>query len=240
MCSARHHALRDRDRRPRRAHGAPSPERARCPTIRSRPPRSAARGSPARWRTSSPTFPPGPASVDRRRAASRWPARSRCCAASSSRRTSSPRCSRATEVEDLGVVGRLPGSLRRGVRRRAAARLHRLRRASKRSTLPGTCADDLVRRSVLLYTGESRLSGEHGGRGPRRVSRGRRAHRRGARAHQGARGRDGDRAACRRCRRARASRRRALGAPAGAASDASPRRRSMRSSNAPSGPARSA
>ena len=26
-------------------------------------------------------------------------------------------------------------------------------------TLPGTCADDLARRSVLLYTGESRLSG---------------------------------------------------------------------------------
>lgn len=66
--------------------------------------------------------------------------------------------SRATEVEDLGVLGGYQdhyaaaygGALLLGFADCASI---------EALTLPGTSADDLVRRSVLLYTGESRLSG---------------------------------------------------------------------------------
>jgi len=66
--------------------------------------------------------------------------------------------SRATEVEDLGVVGGYQdhyaaaygGALLLGFADCASVEL---------LELPGTSADDLVRRSVLLFTGESRLSG---------------------------------------------------------------------------------
>ena len=66
--------------------------------------------------------------------------------------------SRATEVEDLGVVGGYQdhyaaaygGALLLGFAECASVEL---------LDLPGTSADDLVRRSVLLFTGESRLSG---------------------------------------------------------------------------------
>ncbi len=66
--------------------------------------------------------------------------------------------SRATEVEDLGVVGGYQdhyaaaygGALLLGFAECASV---------EALTLPGTSADDLVRRSVLLFTGESRLSG---------------------------------------------------------------------------------
>jgi len=66
--------------------------------------------------------------------------------------------SRATEVEDLGVVGGFQdhyaaaygGALLLGFAECASVELLHL---------PGTSADDLVRRSVLLFTGESRLSG---------------------------------------------------------------------------------
>jgi D-glycero-alpha-D-manno-heptose-7-phosphate kinase len=66
--------------------------------------------------------------------------------------------SRATEVEDLGVAGGYQdhyaaaygGALLLGFAECASVEL---------LSLPGTSADDLVRRTVLLYTGESRLSG---------------------------------------------------------------------------------
>ncbi|MFL5617405.1 MAG: hypothetical protein ACJ79A_03305 [Gemmatimonadaceae bacterium] len=66
--------------------------------------------------------------------------------------------SRATEVDDLGVVGGYQdhyaaaygGALLLGFADYASVEL---------LELPGTSADDLVRRSVLLFTGESRLSG---------------------------------------------------------------------------------
>jgi D-glycero-alpha-D-manno-heptose-7-phosphate kinase len=66
--------------------------------------------------------------------------------------------SRATEVEELGVVGGYQdhyaaaygGPLLLGFAECASV---------EALTLPGTSADDLVRRSVLLFTGESRLSG---------------------------------------------------------------------------------
>jgi D-glycero-alpha-D-manno-heptose-7-phosphate kinase len=66
--------------------------------------------------------------------------------------------SRATEVEDLGVAGGYQdhyaaaygGALLLGFAECASVKL---------LSLPGTSADDLVRRTVLLYTGESRLSG---------------------------------------------------------------------------------
>ena len=66
--------------------------------------------------------------------------------------------SRATEVEDLGVVGGYQdhyaaaygGALLLGFAECASV---------EALSLPGTSANDLVRRTVLLYTGESRLSG---------------------------------------------------------------------------------
>jgi D-glycero-alpha-D-manno-heptose-7-phosphate kinase len=66
--------------------------------------------------------------------------------------------SRATEVEELGVVGGYQdhyaaaygGALLLGFAECASVEL---------LDLPGASADDLVRRSVLLFTGESRLSG---------------------------------------------------------------------------------
>jgi D-glycero-alpha-D-manno-heptose-7-phosphate kinase len=66
--------------------------------------------------------------------------------------------SRATEVEDLGVVGGFQdhyaaahgGPLLLGFAECASV---------EALALPGTSARDLVRRSVLLFTGESRLSG---------------------------------------------------------------------------------
>ena len=66
--------------------------------------------------------------------------------------------SRATEVEDLGVAGGFQdhyaaaygGALLLGFAECASV---------EPLALPGTSADDLLRRSVLLYTGESRLSG---------------------------------------------------------------------------------
>ena len=66
--------------------------------------------------------------------------------------------SRATEVDDLGVVGgyqdhyaaAFGGALLLGFGECASV---------EALTLPGTSAADLVRRGILLYTGESRLSG---------------------------------------------------------------------------------
>jgi D-glycero-alpha-D-manno-heptose-7-phosphate kinase len=66
--------------------------------------------------------------------------------------------SRATEVEDLGVLGGYQdhyaaaygGALLLGFAECASI---------EALTLPGTSAQELVRRSIVLYTGESRLSG---------------------------------------------------------------------------------
>ena len=67
--------------------------------------------------------------------------------------------SRETEVDELKRRGRFPGPLRRGIRRRTPARRSATASASESLMLPPRCADDLARRGVLLYSGESRLSG---------------------------------------------------------------------------------
>jgi D-glycero-alpha-D-manno-heptose-7-phosphate kinase len=66
--------------------------------------------------------------------------------------------SRATEVEELGVVG---GYQDHYAAAHGGALLLRFADCASVELLelPGTTADDLVRRSVLLFTGESRLSG---------------------------------------------------------------------------------
>ena len=124
----RDHALRHGDRCARRTDGARRRCRPCARTIRSQRPRSAARISREAWPASCPTIPRAPASVGLRRAGSRSPERSPCCAVKHSSQGDLAARSRATEVEELHVAGGYQDHYAAAYGGALLLSLHRLRR----------------------------------------------------------------------------------------------------------------